>query len=126
MCLNIVWLYRWKVKKKKAVANVSRKINQNRRKPRNLCVDKGKELYNKHVRELVTIYSIEDEEKSNEVQRWNKTMKSFPAYHTSVILRVLDDLVEQYNNSRHSSIKMTPNEASLNKLKRKCLISCTL
>ena len=34
---------------------------------------------------------------------------------------VLDKLVDQYNNTVHSSIKMTPVEASLKKMKTKFL-----
>ena len=45
------------------------------RKLEKLWVDKGKEFYNKHVRQLVELYSTENEEKSSVVERWNRTMK---------------------------------------------------
>ena len=45
------------------------------RKPEKLWVDKGKELYNKHVRQLVDLYSTENDEKSSVVERRNRTMK---------------------------------------------------
>ena len=38
--------------------------------------------------------------------------KYFSANNTRKYVDVLDLLVNQYNNSIHSSIKMTPNEAS--------------
>ena len=38
--------------------------------------------------------------------------KYFSANNTTKFVDVLDLLVDQYNNSIHSSIKMTPNEAS--------------
>ena len=38
--------------------------------------------------------------------------KYFSANNTRKYIDVLDLLVNQYNNSIHSSIKMTPNEAS--------------
>jgi len=50
-------------------------------------------------------------------ERWNRTMnekmfKYFTANNTNKYIDVLDDFVERYNNMRHSSIKMTPVEAS--------------
>ena len=44
-------------------------------KPEKLWVDKGKEFYNKHVQQLVDLYSTENEDKSSVVERWNRTMK---------------------------------------------------
>ena len=51
------------------------------------------------------------------IQRFNRTIKKqmfkyFSANNTRKYFDVLDLLVNQYNNSIHSSIKMTPNEAS--------------
>ena len=39
-------------------------------------------------------------------------LKYFSANNTGKFVDVVDLLVDQYNNSIHSSIKMTPNEAS--------------
>jgi len=41
-----------------------------------------------------------------------KMFKYFTANNTNKYIDVLDDFVERYNNTRHSSIKMTPVEAS--------------
>ena len=65
----------------------------------------------------VELYSTENEEKSSVAERWNRTMKEkmfkyFTANNTNKYIDVLDDFVERYNNTRHSSIKMTPVEAS--------------
>jgi len=65
----------------------------------------------------VELYSTENEEKSSVVERWNRTMKEkmfkyFTANNTNKYIDVLDNFVERYNNTRHSSIKMTPVEAS--------------
>ena len=65
----------------------------------------------------VELYSTENEEKSSVVERWNRTMKEkmfkyFTANNTNKYIDVLDYFVERYNNTRHSSIKMTPVEAS--------------
>jgi len=70
------------------------------------------------VKELcVELYSTENIEKSSVVERCNRTMKHkmfkyFTANNTKKYIDVLDDFVERYNNTRHSSIKMTPVEAS--------------
>ena len=83
-----------------------------------MWVDKGKEFYNKHVKALgVQLYPTENEEKSSVVKRWNRTMKEkmfkyFSANNTKKYIDVLDEIVNTYNNTKHSSIKMTPVEAS--------------
>ena len=43
--------------------------------------------------------------------------KYFNANSTRKYIDVLDELVDQYNNTVHSSIKMTPVKASLKKMK---------
>jgi len=103
----------------KSVADAFKEIfKKSKRKPEKLWTDKGREFYNKHVKELgVDIYSTEKEEKSSVIERWNRTMKEkmfkyFTANNTNKYVNVLDDFVESYNNTRHSSIKMTPVEAS--------------
>jgi len=65
----------------------------------------------------VELYSAENEEKSSVVESWNRTMKEkmfkyFTANNTNKYIDVLDDFVERYNSTRHSSIKMTSVEAS--------------
>ena len=110
------WLVPLKDKSGKSVATAFKQIFKERKQTK-IWVDKGKEFYNKDVKSLIELYSTENEEKSSVVERWNRTMKEkmwkyFSANSTSVYIDVLDDLVEQYNNTRHSSIKMTPVEAS--------------
>ena len=102
----------------KSAADAFKEIfKKSKRKPEKLWTDKGREFYNKHVEFGVEHYSIENEEKSSVVERWNRTMKEktfkyFTANNTNKYSDVLDDFVERYNNTRHSSIKMTPVEAS--------------
>ena len=84
--------------------------------------DKGSKFYNRQVKELlkandIELYSTENEENSSVVERWIGTMKQhmykyFTANETTKYYDVLDDLVKDYNNTVHSSIKMTPIEAS--------------
>ena len=88
---------------------------------RKKCLDKGKEFYNKDVKELIELYSTENEEKSSVVERWIRTMKErmwkyFTDNNTNHYVDILPNLVKDYNNTRHSSIKMTPVEASEKKI----------
>ena len=51
------------------------------------------------------------------IERFNTTIKEkmskyYSANNTRTFLGVLDLLVDQYNNTIHSSIQMTPKEAS--------------
>jgi len=108
-----------------AVAAAFQSIFNGGRTPKKLWVDKGKEFYNKDVKSLLeskscSLYSTENEEKSCVVVRWNRTMKEkmfkyFSANSTRKYLDVQDEMVTNYNKTRHSSIKMTPSEASLKK-----------
>ena len=91
------------------------------RKTEKLWVYKGRGFYNKHVKELsVELYLTENKEKSSVVERWDRTMKKrmykyFTANDTQKYIDVLDKFVKKYNTTRHSSIKMTPVEASKKK-----------
>ena len=82
-----------------------------------MWVDGGRECYNKDVQKLIGLYSTENAEKSCVIERFNRTIeenffKYFSANNTRKYVNVLDVLVNQYNNSIHSSIKMTPSEVS--------------
>ena len=101
------------------VANAFSRILKERR-PSKRWVDKGREFYNKDVQKLVELYSTENEEKSCVVEKFNRTIKDnifqyFTANSTRKYIDVLDKLVDQYNNSVHSTIKMSPVAASLKK-----------
>ena len=101
------------------VANAFSRILKERR-PSKMWADKGREFYNENVQKLVELYSTENEEKSCVTERFNRTIqdknfKYFTAKSTRKYIDVLETLVDQYNNTVHSSIKMTPVEASLKK-----------
>ena len=81
-----------------------------------MWVDRGKKFYNKDIQKLA-LYSTENEKKSCVIERFNRTIKEkmfkyFSANNTRNYVDVLDLLVDQYNNTIHSSIKMSPVEAS--------------
>ena len=110
------WLVPLKDKTGKSVASALKTIFKER-KPEKMWVDKGKEFYNKDVKELVELYSTENEEKFSVVERWIRTMKEkmwkyFTDKSTNVYIDILPSLVKDYNNTRHSSIKMTQVKAS--------------
>ena len=63
------------------------------------------------------LYHTQNEEKSSVVERWNRTMKNrmwkmFSANNNTIYWDKLDKLVDESNNRKHSSIEMTPTEAS--------------
>ena len=68
------WMIPLKNKTETEVAGALQKVFKER-KTEKLWVDKGMEVYNKHVQQLVDWYSTENEEKSSVVDRWNRTMK---------------------------------------------------
>ena len=75
-----------------------------------------KDLLQKHNK---TLYSTENEEKSFVCEGWNRTIKTnqkkFIVQGNTVYLDILPKILKQYNNTKHSSIKMTPVEASKKK-----------
>ena len=97
-------------------------IQKSGRIPTRLWTDKGKEFYNKTMREMlrknngIILYSTENEEKSSVAERWNRTMKRkmwkyFTANNTHSYLNILPSLVDKYNNTYHHSIKCKPKDA---------------
>ena len=68
------WLIPLKDKTGKSVASALETIFKER-KPEKMWVDKGKEFYSKDVKDLIELYSTENEEKSSIVERWVRTMK---------------------------------------------------
>jgi hypothetical protein len=112
------WIVPLTDKRGDGVATAFKIIFSHGRKPDKIWVDKGKEFYNKWVKSIgVEIYSTENEEKSCVIERWNRTMKEkmfkyFSANSTRRYIDVLDDMVIGYNNTKHSTINMTPVAAS--------------
>ena len=117
------WIVPLKDKKTESVSlSFDLIFKKSKRRPEKLGTDKGSELISKHFNTLlkknnITLYHTANEEKSSIVERWNKTMKNkmckmFSANNNTVYWDKLDKLVDDYNNTYHSSIKMTPTEAS--------------
>jgi hypothetical protein len=86
--------------------------------------DKGTEFLNYIFQTMlrrrdVKFYTSENEDiKASVVERLNRTLKSkmfryFTHNNTRRYVDVLDDLLDSYNNTYHSSIKMTPSEVNV-------------
>ena len=82
MIINVFSKYGWAIPTKSKSATVVTKAFQDLWKkkmpPRNLWTEKGKEFYNKPLQELlkkynIHLYSTQNEERSNVVERWNRT-----------------------------------------------------
>lgn len=90
---------------------------------KNLHVDLGKEFYNEPVSKLlreygVNRYSTYTTKKAAICERFNRTLKNhmwkqFSLNGNYKWVRFLDDLIENYNNSYHKTIKMNPINVNL-------------
>ena len=120
---HFVWIVPLKRKTGQEVANAFSRIFKERRSSKR-WVERGREFYNKDVQKLVELYSTENEEKSCVIERFNRTIKEFflkyfSANNTRKYVDVLDLLVNQYNNTIHSSIKMSTKEANRKEIENK-------
>lgn len=103
----------------KALKSIFDEIN---RPIKNLHVDMGKEFYNETVTQLLNRYKINrystfSTMKAAIVERFNRTLKKsmwkrFSFQGTYKWLGILDELIEQYNNTKHRTIKMKPIEVN--------------
>ena len=120
---KFVWIIPLKQKTGQEVASAYSRISKERRAGK-IWVDKCREFYNKDVENYLSFILPKTKKKSCVIERFNRTIKDkifkyFTANSTRKYIDVLDKLVDQYNNTVHSSIKMTPVEASLNKNENK-------
>jgi transposase InsO family protein len=124
--IDVFSKYAWSIpmKDKTGITTVNafkEMVEASGRKPRHIWVDQGKEFYNKHMNEWLTEnninrYSTYGEHKSAVVEKFNCTLKAnmwkwFTAENTRNWIDMLDKLMAKYNNTVHSTIKMTPVEA---------------
>ena len=87
-------------------------------KPNKIWVDKGSEVYNASFKKWlqdndIVKYSTNNEGKSVVAERFIRTLKSkIYKYMTSISRNVYinesDDIVDEYNNTYHTTIKMKP------------------
>ena len=121
------WVVPLKVKKGVTIVNVFQKIlrksnksqSQSKgRKPNKIWVDKGSEFYTNSFKKSLKdnnfeMYSTHNEGKSVVAERFIRTLKTkIYKYMTSISKNVyidkLDDIVDEYNNTYHRTIKMKP------------------
>ena len=93
-------------------------LNKSKRKPNKIWVDKGSEFYNASFKKWlqdndIIMYSTNNEGKSVVAERFVRTLKSkIYKYMTSISKNVyfykLNAIVNKYNNTYHTTIKMKP------------------
>ena len=121
--IDIFSKYAWAVplKDKKGISIVKAFqsiLKQSNRKPNKIWVDKGSEFYNAYFKKWlrennIVMYSTHNEGKSVVAERFIRTLKTkICKYMTSISKNVyidqLDDIVDEYNNTYHTTIKMKP------------------
>ena len=99
-------------------------LKQSNRKPNKIWVDKGSEFYNAFFKKWlrdndIVMYSTHNEGKSVVAERFIRTLKrKIYKYMTSISKNVyidkLDDIVNEYNNTYHTTIKMKPIDVKVN------------
>ena len=109
------------LKDKKGISTVNafnEIIKQSNRKPNKIWVDQGGEFYNNVFEKWLSdndiiMYSTYNEGKSVVAERFIRTLKNKLYKHMTVTGKkvyydVLDDVVNKYNSTKHSTIKMKP------------------
>jgi hypothetical protein len=125
-CIDVFTRYAWaiglKTKESGEVLDAFKKIvAMAGEHPKRIWVDQGGEFYNKQMKTYreqhkIEIYSTYGEHKSMMVERFNRTLKTimwkkFTEQNNKVWHDILDTLLEEYNNRKHSSIETTPYKA---------------
>lgn len=124
------WVEPCKTKNALDITNAFKSILNIGRLPKNLQTDHGKEFYNKDFKILtgkfnINHYSTFSVMKASIVERLNRTLKEkmwklFSLQGNYKWQKILPKIVEDYNNTRHSKIKMAPNQ--VNKMNEKILL----
>ena len=115
-----------KDKKGISIVNAFNKIiKQYNKKPNKVWVDQKGEFYNHNFKKWLSdndiiMYSTYNEGKSVVAERFvrtlkNKLYKHMTATGKNVYYDVLDDIVNEYNNTKHNTIKMKPKDVGDNK-----------
>jgi hypothetical protein len=115
-----IWGEPLKTKEGAEVAAAFTKIFSKGRHPKHLWVDQGTEFYNRDVAKVLKtyetdMYSTHSEIKVSIAERGIQNLKhvmesSFTQHRYRKWITTLAVVVEQYNNRKHSVIRMTPNE----------------
>jgi hypothetical protein len=123
------WAVPLRIKTGASVAQAfSHIFQQSGRQPQKLQTDDGKEFLNVHVRQLLRSRKIvhftynNQEIKAACVERFNRTLKTrmeryLTHNNTHGWIDSLDKIMRSYNNTVHTSIRMTPNDAKSSRRK---------
>ena len=117
--------YSFKKQKGATITDAFQRIlNDSKRKPNKIWVDKGSEFYSRSMKSWlqdndVKVYSTHNEGKSVLAERFIRTLKiKIYKYMTSISKKLyfdkLDDTVNKYNNTYHRTIKMNLTEVKDN------------
>ena len=113
------WVVPLKDKKGVSIVNAFQSIlEKSNRKSNKIWVGQGSEFYNNVFKKClkdndISMYSTYNEGKSVVAERFirtlkNKIYKHMTAISKNVYFDVLDDIVDEYNNTYHKTIKMKP------------------
>jgi len=115
------WAIAVKTKSSKDVSHAMNKILESGHVPKNIHSDKGKEFYNSEFKRLmnrhnINLYSTHTTMKASIIERFNRTLKTkmWKQLHLNGSFKwidILSELIKVYNNTKHSTIKMTPKKA---------------
>ena len=110
------WVVPLKNKKGVSIVNAFQKIlKESNRKQNKIWVDKASEVYNNSFKKWlkdndIEMYLIYNEGKSVVVERFIRTLKTkiYKCVSKNVYINKLDDIMGEYNNTYHRTIKMKP------------------
>ena len=113
------WVVGIKDKKGASIVNAFQSIlNSSKRKPTKIWADHGSEFYNSVFKTFlkdndIEMHSTHNEGKSFVAERFIRTLKNKIYKHMTIAgkniyFNALDDIIDTYNNTWHSSIKMKP------------------
>lgn len=115
---KFAWSFPIKTKSATDVVRAMHTLFQSGNIAKNIHSDFGKEFYNSQFKELLTKYNINhfstfSSMKASIVERFNRTLKTkmwkyFSLHSTNRWVNILQSLVDEYNNTKHSTIKMKP------------------
>lgn len=126
MCIDVFSKFGWAIpiKNKSAISVLEaiKTILSSKRIPERIHTDEGKEFLNKLVKNYlnnlhIKLYIINSEMKASVVERFNRTIKEkmwryFSHNQTNRYVDILQDLIYNYNNSYHRSIKTAPSKVN--------------
>ena len=115
---NTLLLFLLKIKNGISIVNAFENIlKQSNRKPNKIWVDKGSEFCNNSFKKClqnngITMYSVVAERFIRTLK--NKIYKCMTSLSKNVYNNKLDDIVNEYNNTYHRTIKMKPTDVKDN------------